>query len=120
MNLKSKILGSADWRTEKVHVPEWDTDVYVRTLSGHDRTSLMRKMDSLDKAGQCGDLPALILSIALSDEAGNRIFTDMDVEALGGKNTEVLGRLAETALTFNGMMPKSEDEVKKVSRRTRN
>lgn len=96
---REAILALDDRPSKRVDVPQWDTYVYVRALSGADRMrleKLIRDSDGIISRG------ALVVFLAV-DEQGNRLFTDEDVEALEAKHADALECIAGAALTFNGL-----------------
>lgn len=102
---RDAILSAQDLRRELVTVPEWGGDVYVRGFTAAEREEVeMRSMQMVDVAtGQIKDarqmagLKAWIVARCVVDSDNVRIFSDSDIEALQGKNAEVIGRLADKA-----------------------
>lgn len=109
MNLKEQIL-SAKVETQKVNVPQWNVDVYLKVLSAWDRFSLWQYIET---KGEYFSLALLARSLA--DENGNRIFTDSeeDLKALADKENAVIEQLALLAMKLNKMTEDSKEEVKK-------
>jgi hypothetical protein len=107
---RDAILGADDLPKEKVEVPEWGGDVYVRTLTGTER-------DSFEKQWAGGKVPehvrAGLVVKTLVDESGKRIFEDGDVAKLGSKSAMVLDRLFAIAQRLNGLSQKDVEELEK-------
>lgn len=100
---KEQILSASDLPREKVSVPEWGGDVFVRVMTGTERDKLISNCDSYR-----------LLSITLCDEEGKRLFTDTDVEALSAKSFKVIDNLVQVALRINKLAPDDrEQETKK-------
>lgn len=113
MNLKAKILALDDAKLLPVEVPEWDTTVYLRVLSGAERSSIDARAKQLEKAGRPGDIAAFMVALTACEANGQRIFSDADVEALNNKNGLVLDRLALAAAEHNGIGQAAVDAAKK-------
>lgn len=102
---KDDILGAQDRPTERVHVPEWNGEVLVRTLSGSER-------DAFEVVAQKGkDVRASLCAACIVDESGERIFSNDDVKALGAKSSVALDRIFWVALRLNKV---SESDVEEL------
>lgn len=107
MQLRDKILSANDRPLKKVHVPEWESDVYVKPLSGQQRSMLVKSVQS------GGVLYGMALVMCLCDEAGTLLFSKEDVDALNEKCGMVLERLGEIVVKLNGLDGGSVDDAKK-------
>lgn len=94
---RQAILGVRDIKTKEVAVPEWNGSVHIRVISGSDR-------DMFEQAYADHKMEAFrarFLVVALCNAAGDRIFTNEDVNALNDKSSKVLNRLFDLAWEFN-------------------
>ena len=95
---KAKILAANDVKlSAAIPVPEWGGEVFVRTISGTER-------DKFEEAYSEQKMKAFrvrFLVITLADEAGERLFADGDIDALGGKSSVVINRLFDKAWEHN-------------------
>jgi hypothetical protein len=108
-DLRSRILAANDIKVEKIAIPEWGGDYYVRIISGTDRDSFEEGYaDQKMKAFR-----ARFLVLALCDESGERIFKDEDVAELGKKSSVVLNRVFEEAWKVNAFTQEAVDELGK-------
>jgi hypothetical protein len=82
-------------KPEKVAVPEWGRDVYVRELSAREQMEILRDRDE-------ADLPVRILLASLVDEDGGRALSDEDYDLLAGEGMRVVMRLFAVAARLNG------------------
>lgn len=108
MSLKDDILQCVDRETITVHVPEWQRDVYLTTMSAGafmDWASF-----SIDEKGNPHRnehrQATVLVACCLADEEGNRLFdpiTKDDLAALLKKNYRVITRLAEQCMRLNFM-----------------
>lgn len=108
MALDSKsIIAANDARLEKVHVPEWGGDVYLRVISGTDR-------DRFEEAYADQKMKAFrirFLLLTICDEDGERLFNDEQADALGKKSSVVINRLFEAAWKLNAFTQEAIDEL---------
>lgn len=95
---KAKILSANDVKlSDPVPVPEWGGDVYIKTLSGTER-------DAFEEAyaeQKMKSFRVRFLVLTLSDDSGERLFSDADVPALSNKSSIVINRLFEKAWSHN-------------------
>lgn len=115
MLTREEILGAADASIVSVEAPEWGGVVHVRTMSGADRDEFETTAVALRKAGKLkGQARALFVAFVACDEAGNRLFSLDDIEALGLKRADVLDRIAAAGIRLNRLTDAEvEDEAKK-------
>lgn len=133
---REQILAIKDYQIEPVEVPEWNTTVYVRTMTGDCRdkfeakaaeaaASLALKGQIDVKAGEEVDMSkvldfsgmigvrARLVAWTACDEKGKLLFTDDDIKALGKKNGVAMDRLFEVAQRVNHMTDKELDTLEK-------
>jgi hypothetical protein len=107
MSLSESILAANDVRVEKMPVPEWGLDVYVRTISGTEREEFEESYS--EKKMKAFRVRFLVLT--LCDESGERLFADKDVAALGSKSSVVINRLFEKAWGINALSSVAVDDA---------
>ena len=112
---RDQILKADDLRREKVPIPEWGGDLYVREITGAESLvfdSWMADNKNNKKALGIGWHPIMVMLCACDDK-GERLFNDDDFEALKRKNKVVISRIAEKAIKVNKMGAEDiEDEAK--------
>lgn len=101
MLTKEQILLSDDLPQEPVQVPEWGGEVQVRTMTGTDRDAFEASL--IGKDGRLENVRARLVSLTLCDEAGVRLFSDGDIDALGQKSAKALDRVFTVAQRLNGI-----------------
>lgn len=113
MQLRDKILGADDLKREKVEVPEWGMTLYVREMTGSERdqyeVGLIEKKD-LPMSQRLENMRARLVVLCVVDDKGNRVFSDEDIEAVGGKNAQALTRLTDAAQVINKL---SDEAIEK-------
>lgn len=110
---KDAILSASDIPApERITVPEWGGDVYVRTMTGEERDSYITAVfGTSGKERNMRNATAQLLARTLCDEKGNRIFSDGDAAALGRKSSAVLGPLFAAASRLNGLSKADMEEI---------
>jgi len=113
---KEQILKANDLPTETVPVPEWGGSVNVRTMTGREKDVLTSRYISAKE----GDRPSVPFGVNLAatcicDEKGNRLFTDAEIEVLGGKSAAALDRVNEVAGRLNRLTKEERERLEKNS-----
>lgn len=112
MLTKEAILSADDLPRERVNVPEWGGDVFVRTMTGTDRDAFEASLIG-NKDGRMENVRARLVSLTLCNEIGTRIFGDDDIAALGTKSAKALDRVFAVAQRLNGIGVDQADAAKK-------
>jgi hypothetical protein len=99
--LRAAILAADDLKRKAVEVKEWGVTVYVQHVDGFGR-ALIEKAFAQRDPNDAARLMATVVTIGLVDERGARVFTDADVDALLKKNFDVVRRLYDSVMEFNG------------------
>lgn len=116
MGLAESILASAKFRVEKLHVPEWGMDVWVRELKASERDRFEG-----EQAINRGTLKlyqnfrARFLVLTVCDESGARAFADNQVEAIGSLPAAGVDRVFDAAAKLNRIGPKDIEDLEKNS-----
>lgn len=119
----SDILAVEDRKTEKLYVPEWGGNVYIRTISGAERdefekTLVVERLElnaqGLPEKVEVQDLSnirAKLLVRVLCDAEGKPIFTTDHIAALGDKSAAALTRVYNKASELNKVSDKDIKEL---------
>lgn len=102
---------------ERVAVPEWGGDVFVRTLTCKERDDFEarcapRIVDGKERPGDLKNLRGRQAALVLCDEKGKRLFTDDDAGQLGDMSVKAVERVLEAARRLNGLTDESVEEAK--------
>lgn len=108
MNLRDKFLTIADLPVKVVDVPGWGP-VHLRTLSAAEADYLV----STDETG--ARLCALVATLAVSDEDGEKVFSNKDVEALTAKSPRALRAIFDAVLEMGKVTEETVGEAEKKS-----
>lgn len=103
---KNAILAANDMPLQKVSVPEWGGEVYLRPMSGTARAEFELRLVGAKK--QSGEyigpgMRGFILVNTLCDADGGLLFTAADIDAIESKNATVLARLVDDAMRISGL-----------------
>jgi len=114
-NLSRKaILEADDLPSRKVAIPQWNGDVYVRTLSGTERDSFEQSCITnrgKDKEMNLENIRARLAVLTVCDEKGERLFQHKDIEALGKKSSKALDLIFDVAQRLNGLGKDDLDDL---------
>lgn len=110
---RSEMLRERPLRRELVRVPEWGGQVLVRELTGEERDQFEAGLVEQRQRGGLNlkNLRARLVVLAVCDEAGARIFSDLDADALGRQGAAPVGRLYDVAARLSGLSRQDEDEL---------
>lgn len=103
---KEAILKANDLVTKIVDVPEWEGEVIIRSFTAAERDTWDACLfidNGKERKMNYRNVRARLLALTLIDEEGNRLFSEEDIELLGGKSGAVLDRLFTVACELNGL-----------------
>jgi hypothetical protein len=112
---RNAILKAQDLGLEMVHVPEWGGDVYVRGMNGAERDKFERSIVVERNGGReinTANIRAKLASMTICDEAGVKLFSQDDVDALGQKSAAALQRVFVVAQRLSGI---GEEAVRELA-----
>jgi hypothetical protein len=110
--MRDKILACDDIQRELLEVPEWAVVIEVRGMSGGDRAVMMDHMQAGGVKASTVYVDAVIKS-SFDPDSGERLFQDSDRDALLGKSSAALDRIATLAMRLSGMEQEAVDEAKR-------
>jgi hypothetical protein len=98
---RDAILAATNGEVQRISVPEFGGDVYIRVLTGRERDTLERFILLHRENPATAMLRARLCATTVCDETGKRIFTDADIPALAEKSGTALERIAVAILRHN-------------------
>jgi hypothetical protein len=104
---RKSILAADDVRKEKIAVPEWGGDVFLRVLTGTDRD----RFEESYADQKMKSFRIRFLLLALCDEDGERLFSDDEADILGKKSSVVINRLFEAGWKLNAFTQEAVDAL---------
>ena len=109
---RDAILAVVDLPMELVSVPEWGGEVNVRGLDGKDRDAFEASLVMQNgEAVNLANIRARLAALCIVDEAGERLFSDADMAALGRKSGAALDRVFSVAQRLSGMSDAAVKEL---------
>lgn len=111
---REAILAVQDIRIESVDVPEWGGSVLVRALTAAEREIFEVAATSGDAGKRVinwGQFQARLCALAIVDEAGQRVFTDADINALAAKSGAAVTRVFALAQKLAGLGAEDIEEI---------
>jgi hypothetical protein len=111
---KEEILAAPDVVTERVSVPQWGGDVYIRSMSADERDAfeaLTYETRGKDVKANLRGIRARLLAFCLADAEGTRLFDEADILALGKKNAAAVDKLWSVARRLNAMDQRDVEEL---------
>jgi hypothetical protein len=114
---REQMLGATDVQIEAVFVPEWGGTVYVRSLPGKGRDQFEGSRVRIKADGKVelvhDNTRARLLALTVCNEAGELLFSEEDVAAIGEKNAAALDRIFDVAQRLSSLRPQDlEQKVK--------
>lgn len=115
MLTKDEILATkGKLKTQVVEVPEWGGDVLASELSGTERDAWEASIVSSQGKTVRRDMRnirAKLVARCIVDEAGQRLFSDADIDELGALSASALDRVFSVAQQLNGMREADIEEL---------
>lgn len=121
MGLRDIILAATQTPTEKVPLPELGISVTVRGMSGAERDAFEASCfegRGKKRAFNMKNVRAKLVAYCCVDDAGQRVFSDADAEALGSVRADIIDRLFGPAQKLSGMSDEDVDELGQPSAKT--
>src|SRR5262245_39572852 len=111
---RDEILAVPDIKTERVAVPEWGGDVLIRTLTADERDAF-EELTYTVRGGNVRTnirgLRARLVSFSIVDDAGERLFSEEDIAALGRKSSAAMDRLYAACRRLSALDQRDVDEL---------
>lgn len=120
-SLRDRIRVKKDDAKELVFVPMWDETIEVRSMTGRERASVLKKYVSPEGDFDFEALyPELVIATSFDPESGQRVFEDDDAEWLNDKSSGALELLGAAAFRLSGLDKRAKDRSGKGSLPTSN
>ena len=113
---RDQILTAKDLPFRDVEIPEWGGTVRVSTMTAADRDAFESSIyDMVDGRPvlKHDNFRANLLSRALVDENGGRLFGEEDIEALGNKSARAIQYLFDIAQELNATSKAEQAAIEK-------
>lgn len=119
MSLREKIRSANDIERQLVHVPEWDVNIEVRSMTVRQRAAFVTA--SQDQSEGAADriekvYGQILVSCCLDPDSGENVFSEEDLTWLmTEKSGSVIDDLVARCLEASGLKEKAVDEAGKSS-----
>jgi len=110
---REEILAKVTLKTEKILVEEWGGDVLISEMSGFSRDSWEQAISEKDGSGRLVSPRSKLVLFTVVDEAGNRIFKDDDIQAIGKLSAAALEKVCAVSMRLNALDAGAVAESKK-------
>ncbi len=108
---KDDILAAPDLKTERVPVPEWGGDVFIRMMNGNERDAYEEWATQAQTSLK--GIRARIAALCLVGEDGVRLFEDADIDILGKKSASALERVVGAVMKLNAVTKADLEDLAK-------
>jgi hypothetical protein len=115
---RESILQAKDLDLCPMAIPEWGGTIYVRCMTGTERDAFEAEAYTIRGKNveiNRENFRARLLVRVLVDEENQRIFSDQDINSLGGKSAKILDQLFSVAMRLNGLSREDVEELTKNS-----
>ena len=111
---KDQILAADDLHREELDIPEWKGSVFVRVMTGKERDQFESEVLAADNdKSKLVNIRSKLCALTVCDEQGQRLFTDQELESLGGKSAAALERIFILSQKLNLISDKDVEELEK-------
>lgn len=107
-----QILAADDLGLLKVNVKEWGGEVFIRVMTVGELDAYQREWVGKRETG-VENFRTKFLAKCLCDQAGQRLFTDEQIDKLAEKSAKVIGRLFDKAAAHNAITEQDVEELAK-------
>lgn len=117
----TEILSVSDIETREEWIPEWNTWVRIRGMTGSQRDRFEDSMlqgKGRNQKTNLENLRAKLVVASVVDENGKPLFKKDHIAALGSKAVKPLGRIVKVAQEINGITDDDIEELTKNSEMT--
>jgi|TARA_R100000734_G_C3316578_1_gene109134 hypothetical protein len=108
---RDAILNVVDLKPEVVEVPEWGGSLYIRMLTASERDKFEASCVGTGKKQNLTNIRARLVVLCACDEAGERLFTDADAEALGRKSAAAVDKVFGACSKLNGFSSQDIEDL---------
>ena len=108
---RDSILNVVDLKPEVVEVPEWGGSLYIRMLTASERDKFEASCVGTGKKQNLSNIRARLVVLCACDEAGERLFTDGDAEALGRKSAAAVDKVLGACSKLNGFSSQDIEDL---------
>lgn len=113
MSKRDDILERDDIKRRTIPVPEWETHITVRGMTGLERVKYFQRVQNTPE-----DMFAWLVVMCSEGDDGKPLFQKSDVSLVNGKSGAALQRIADVATQLSGLDDGPEERAEKNSEAT--
>lgn len=98
--INKNLIGTRQ-QTKKIEIPEWDATLYIKKLTGKDFKVLLSNNSNNENIDEGVDTLITIIILALVEEDGSKVFSELDRDKLMSENFEILNRIGTEIKDFS-------------------
>ena len=108
---RADILCKVTMAVEKIKVPEWGGEVFIREMTAAERDGWEATAFGENADKTC--IRARLACICLCDDKGARLFSDTDLPSLGKLSASALDRIFTASMKVNRLRKSDVEELEK-------
>lgn len=113
-SIKEAIFAAKDSNMEKVEVPEWNTTLYIKSMTGVFRDEFEAKVGKgKDGLYSIPNYRSYILVNTICDAEGTLVFNEDEIGSLGNMSAKVISELFDIATRLSGITKAEVDKLEK-------
>jgi hypothetical protein len=113
-SIRDSILSALDRKPQPISIPEWNVECFIRAWSATDHNNFLANFSGVSSKDASKvfalNMDARALILGLADQEGRRLFQDSDLDAILEKKGEVVSRVGQACMKYNGIG--NTDELK--------
>lgn len=110
MSLRDQIDKIQDIKLIPFPIPEWETTVYIKTLTLPERLHLFDLIEKDENKEHLLYVYSILVSV--TDEQGNRLWKDSEYDAVAKRDGDIVLRLGRLCAVSNKLVAAALDEKK--------
>jgi hypothetical protein len=116
VSLRDRIFAADDIGKEEIHVPQWDVNLELRTMTAAERSKMLGSAADDDGNMNFDELyPRILIATVFDPESGEPVFSAEDVASLQNKSAAAVEFVAQKSMALSGLSSEAVDEAGKAS-----
>lgn len=107
---RDEILGNSNFERRRIYVTGWKRHVWIQELTEDQRERLATILSDTEEKKHFN---ARVVSLAVVDEDGNRVFTDADVARLANQPTRAILQVFQAVYDISALTPGAVEKLGK-------
>ncbi len=107
------VFAADDITTEKMYIPEWKGNVYIRQSTGRDQDKFESEFRGKNGGPNLMHARARLVATSLYTVKGEKMFTDEQIVKLSNKSGAVLNRIIDRITAINNI---TNEDLEKIAK----